>query len=173
MLSAKIQKALNDQINAEFASAYIYLSMAACFTSVNLNGFAQWMRVQAQEEMGHGMRIYDFLNDREGEVRLKQVAAPPATWQSPLAAFENVYSHEQEVTSKIYAIVDLSLKERDHATNTAMQWFVTEQVEEEATASDIVKKLKLVGDDANGLFLMDRDLGTRVPATGGQGEDGA
>ena len=166
MLSTKIQKALNDQINAEFVAAYIYLSMSAYFTSVNLNGFASWMLAQAQEEMGHAMRIYNFVNDREGKIQLKQVAAPPATWKTPLDAFQAAYAHEQKVTGMIYDIVDLSLKERDHATNSYMQWFVNEQVEEEATASDVVNKLKLVGDDANGLFLLDRDLGTRSPEQG-------
>jgi ferritin len=170
MLSTKIQKALNDQINAEFGAAYIYLSMSAYFTSVNLDGFASWMRTQAQEEMGHAMRIYDFINDRDGKIQLKQVAAPPASWKTPLDAFQATYAHEQKVTGMIYDIVDLSLKERDHATNSYMQWFVNEQVEEEATANDIVSKLKLVGDDNNGLFLLDRDLATRSPEQAPAGE---
>lgn len=170
MISGKIQDALNNQINAEFGAAYIYLSMSAYFTSVNLNGFAVWMRAQAQEEMGHAMRIYDFINDREGEIQLKAVDAPTAKWDSPLAAFEAAYAHEQKVTGMIYDIVDLSLKERDHATNSFLQWFVNEQVEEEATASDIVNKLKLVGDDNNGLFLLDRDLGTRGAGDGASEE---
>ena len=109
----------------------------------------------------HAMKIYDFINDREGEVALTTVAAPKRDWDDSLAAFEDAYRHEKAVTAQIYDLVDLSVEERDHATNTFLQWFVTEQVEEEATASDIVNKLKLVGNDGNGLFLLDRDLGTR------------
>ena len=166
MLSTKVQKALNDQINAEFGAAYLYLSMSAHFQSLNLTGFATWMAAQAQEEVGHAMKIYGFINEREGKIQLRQIGAPAATWKSPLAAFKAAYAHEQKVTGMIYDIVDLSLAERDHATNSFMQWFVNEQVEEEATASDIVSKLELVGSDNNGLFMLDRDLGQRVPGAG-------
>lgn len=164
MIGDKIERALNDQLHSEFSAAYLYLSMSAYFRSINLNGFAAWMRAQAQEELMHGMKIYDFINEREGAVALKEIDAPTAAWDSPLAAFENAYEHEKEVTAQIYELVDLSLEVRDHATNTFLQWFVTEQVEEEATASDIVHKLKLVGSDGNGLFLLDRDLGGRNTA---------
>ncbi|MDA0745287.1 MAG: ferritin [bacterium] len=161
MLNKKIQAALNNQLNSEFFAAYYYLSMSTYFHSINLNGFADWMRTQAQEEMTHGMKIYDFINDREGQVQLQKIDAPDATWDHPLAAFQAAYEHEKEVTTQIYNLVDRSLEERDHATNTFLQWFVTEQVEEESMASDIVNKLKLVGNDGNGLFILDRDLGLR------------
>ena len=164
MLSSKVQSALNGQINAEFYAAYLYLSMSAHFETQSLSGFASWMRLQAQEEVGHAMRIYDFVNERDGTVQLKQIKAPPGEWGGPLAAFQAAYKHEQWVTGQINKLVDLSLKEHDHATNTFLQWFVTEQIEEEANASEIVSNLKLVGDDGQGLFIMDRELGQRQPA---------
>jgi ferritin len=142
--------------------------MSAHFETQSLGGFATWMRLQAQEEVGHAVRIYDFVNEREGTVQLKQIKAPPAKWDSPLAAFEAAYKHEQWVTGEINKLVDLSLKERDHATNTFLQWFVTEQIEEESTASEIVSNLKLVGDDGQGLFIIDRELGQRQPAAEGE-----
>ena len=163
MISNTIQNALNGQLNAELYAAYHYLAMSAYFQSTNMDGFATWMRTQAQEELMHAMKIYDFVNEREGEVELQEVKAPPMKWGGPLAVFQNAYEHEKGVTGQIHALVDLSLEERDHATNTFLQWFVTEQVEEEVTASDIVHKLRLVGNDGNGLFLLDRDMGQRSP----------
>lgn len=165
MIKENVQAALNEQLNSELYASYYYLSMSAYFHASNLTGFASWMRAQAQEELMHAMKIYDFINDREGEVVLTTVAAPNQQWDDSLAAFEDAYQHEKAVTAQIYDLVDLSVKERDHATNTFLQWFVTEQVEEEATASDIVNKLKLVGNDGNGLFILDRDLGARGPET--------
>jgi ferritin len=161
MISDKIQNALNGQLNAEFYAAYLYLATSAHFQSINLGGFATWMRAQAGEELVHAMKIYDFINDREGDIDLREVKAPSLKWNSPLAAFEYAYEHEKEVSAQINHLVDLSLEERDHATNTFLQWFVTEQVEEEAAAHEIVHKLKLVGNDGNGLFLLDRDMGQR------------
>ena len=163
MIKESVQAALNGQLNSELYASYYYLSMSAYFHAINLTGFASWMRTQAQEELMHAMKVYDFINDREGEVALTTIAAPKRQWDNSQAAFEDAYQHEKAVTAQIYDLVDLSLKERDHATNTFLQWFVTEQVEEEATASDIVNKLKLVGNDGNGLFILDRDLGTRGP----------
>ena len=164
MIKENVQTALNNQLNSELYASYYYLSMSAYFQAINLTGFASWMRAQAQEELMHAMKVYDFINDREGDVDLTSIAAPKRQWDNSLAAFEDAYRHEKAVTAQIYDLVDLSLTERDHATNTFLQWFVTEQVEEEATASDIVNKLKLVGSDGNGLFILDRDLGARGPA---------
>ena len=162
MLGEKIQSALNKQVNAEMYSSYLYLSMSAYFKSLNLAGFANWMRVQAQEELVHAMKFYDFINERGGRVMLQQVEAPPTEWSSPLDVFENAYKHEQKVTGLINDLVNLVVGERDHATNIFLQWFVTEQVEEEASADEVVQQLKLVGDDSGGLFMLDREMGQRV-----------
>ena len=161
MMDEKMQEALNKQVNAEIYSAYLYLSMSAYFQSVNLDGFANWMRVQWQEELAHGLKFYDYVNERGGRVVLQAVEAPPSEWDSPLAVFENVYQHEQKVTSLINELVDLAVEAKDHATNNFLQWFVSEQVEEEASADEVVQKLKLVGDDPSGLFMIDRELAQR------------
>jgi ferritin len=162
MLKEKMEQALNKQVNAELYSSYLYLSMAAYFESINLKGFANWMRIQAQEENAHGMKLYDFINERGGRVRLEAIDEPPREWESPLDVFEAVYKHECHVTSLIDDLVDLALELSDHATNTFLQWFVAEQVEEEASADEIVQQLKLIGNDGHGLFMMDREAGTRV-----------
>ncbi|MFB0505828.1 MAG: ferritin [Thermodesulfobacteriota bacterium] len=162
MLNKKIQPALNQQLIAELYSSYLYLSMSAYFQSVNLPGFANWMRVQAQEELVHAMKFYDFINERGGRVMLQQIEAPLTEWSSPLDVFENAYKHEQKVTGLINDLVNLAAGERDHATNIFLQWFVTEQVEEEASADEVVQQLKLVGDDSGGLFMLDREMGQRV-----------
>jgi ferritin len=161
MIDKRVLNALNDHLNAEFYASYYYVAMSAYFKETDFNGFAAWMRNQAQEELSHAMKIFDFINDREGIVDLAEIQAPVKSWENPLAAFKDAHAHEKEVTEKIYRLVDMSLEKRDHATNTFLQWFVTEQVEEEAAAVDIVNKLKLVGNDGNGLFLLDRDLGER------------
>ncbi len=168
MLKKKILKSLNDQINAEMFSSYLYLSMEAYFQSISLKGFASWMRVQAQEEMMHGMKFYDFINERGGKVTLEAIAKPETTWATPLAVFEAVLKHEEHVTSLINNLVDLAISEKDHASNNFLQWFVAEQVEEEASASEVVEKLKLIKDNPSGLFMVDAELGKRVftmPAT--------
>jgi ferritin len=162
MLDQKMQGALNKQLNAELYSSYLYLSMSAYFQSVNLGGFANWMRVQAREELLHAMKFYDYVNERGGSVMLHSVDEPPSEWDSPLAVFEDVYRHEQKVTGLINNLVDLAIEARDHATNNFLQWFVSEQVEEEASADEVVQKLKLVGDDPSGLLMIDRELGQRV-----------
>lgn len=169
MISEKIQDAFNEQINAEIYSSYLYLSMAAYFDSINLNGFASWMRVQAQEELVHSMKFFDFINERGGAVVLKAIAGPPTRWESPLAAFQEAFKHEQKVSSLINNLVDLSLEERDHASNAFLQWFVTEQVEEEASADGVIQQLKLAGDQGGGLFMIDKEMAARTfvypPAT--------
>ncbi len=162
MISKKMQNALNAQINAEWYSAYLYLAMTSYFTSINLVGMATWMRVQTQEEMFHGIKIYDFVNERGGRALLQAIEQPPADWASPLAVFENSLAHEKKVTALINNLVDLSMVERDHATTIFLQWYVTEQVEEEANASGIVSKLKMIGKDASSLFALDQELGQRV-----------
>ncbi len=161
MLTERMEEALNQQVNAEMYSSYLYLSMSAYFESINLKGFANWMKVQAQEELLHAMKIYDFINERGGRVKLTAIDAPPTEWDSPLAAFEAVYEHECKVSGLINDLVNLALEEKDHASHIFLQWFVTEQVEEEASADEIVQKLKLMGDARGGLFMLDRELGQR------------
>ncbi|MDH3359478.1 MAG: ferritin [Desulfobulbaceae bacterium] len=162
MLSAGMEKAINAQINAEYYSSYLYLAMSAYFESISLAGMASWMRMQAQEELFHGMKMFDFVNERGGKVSLSAISKPPAKWKTPLAVFTEVLGHEQKVTALINELVNHALDERDHATNIFLQWFVTEQVEEEASASAIVDKLKMIGNDANGLFVLDQELGQRI-----------
>ena len=146
--------------------------MSAYFLTQNLNGFAHWMRIQAQEELTHGMKIYDFLDDREADIRLSTIDTPKQCWDSPLEVFEDTLAHERKVSQSIYNIADLALSERDHATHTFLQWFITEQVEEEAIVKEVIDTLKLVGIKGNGLFLLDRDLAQRglnsTDATEGQ-----
>ena len=173
MISEKVQEELNKQLNAELYSSYLYLSMSAHFHSINLRGFANWMRVQAQEELVHVAKFYDFIHERDGRVILRPVEGPPSEWASPLAVFEDAYRHEQKVTGLINSLVDLAVEERDHATNNFLQWFVAEQVEEEASANEVVEQLRLVGDDRSGLFMLDGELGQRVftvPPPGTAGE---
>ncbi len=162
MFSEKMTKAMADQVNAEFYSAYLYLSMNSYLESINLAGMANWMRMQTQEELYHGMKMYDFILERGGRIILDGIAQPPAEWDSALAVFENAYAHEQKVTALINNLVNIAQDERDHATNIFLQWFITEQIEEEANASGIVHKLQLIGNDASGLFALDQDLGSRV-----------
>lgn len=162
MLSKKIQDTINTQINAETYSAYLYLSMSAYFESINLKGFANWMRVQAQEELVHAMKFYDYVNERGGRIILRLVEGPPSEWNSPLAVLEHTHRHEQKVTSMIYNLVNLAIEERDHTTHSFLQWFISEQMEEEASANEILQKLKLLGDAPGGLFILDRDLATRA-----------
>ncbi|MGI6454084.1 MAG: ferritin [bacterium] len=166
MISEKMLQALNRQINNELYSAYLYYSMAAYFEDQNLFGFANWFKVQTKEELFHADKIYQYVNDRNGRVILEAIAAPPTTWNSLLTAFEDALKHEMEVTKMINELVDLSLAERDYPTNHFLQWFLGEQIEEEASASQLVEKMKLVGDDRSGLFLLDQELGSRIFSTG-------
>lgn len=162
MLKPKIEEAFNKQLNAELYSAYLYLSMAAYFQLVNLLGFANWMRCQAQEEVLHAMKFYSFIQERGGTVTLTAIAAPPPKWESPLKAFDDALDHERKVTGLINDLVDLALQERDHAANAFLQWFVTEQVEEEASADEVIQKIKLAGEQGGGMFMLDRELAGRV-----------
>lgn len=162
MLSDKMEKALNEQVTWELYSSYFYLSMSSYFESISLAGCAQWMRAQAQEELYHAIKIYDFINERGGRAIMESIDKPPSEWDSPLALFEDVLAHEQKVTGLINDLVNLALDERDHATNIFLQWFVSEQVEEEDTVGGVLDKFKLIGEDKSGLFALDQDLGNRV-----------
>ena len=161
MIKKKVEKAINKQINAELYSAYLYLSMNAYFESMNLPGAAQWMKYQAQEEMVHAMKFYGYLVERGGRVTLEAIDKPEAEWESPLAVFEAAYAHEQKVTAMTNALMDLAISESDHATSSMLQWFIDEQVEEEANADGIVQKLKMVKDSPGGLFMVDKELAAR------------
>ena len=169
MLTQDMQQKLNAQLNAELYSAYLYLSMSAYFESSDLDGFANWMRVQAHEELMHAMKFFDFVNSRNGRVTLTPIEGPATEWQSPQHAFEEVYRHEQKVTGLINALASSAVAESDHATNSFLQWFVNEQVEEEESANRILRNLKLIGSDGTGLLMLDRELAQRVfvpPVTG-------
>ena len=170
MLTEKMQKELNGQLNAELYSSYLYLSMNAYFKSINLDGFANWMYYQAQEELEHSMKFYDFILQRGGNVQLQQIEAPPTEWSSPLAVFEATLQHEQKVTGLINDLVDVANEEHDHATNIFLQWFVSEQVEEEESVGGVLEQLKLMGDAQGGLFMIDRELAKRSPSGGSEEE---
>ena len=169
MISKAMQEALNDQVAAEFYSAHLYLAMSAYLESIDLPGYANWMRVQYQEEVSHGMKMFDYVIERDGRALVKAFEAPPSEWDSALSVFKAVYEHEQKVTSLINNLVDIAMSEKDHASHIFLQWFVNEQVEEEATAKGIVQQLKMLGDSKAGMFQIDRELGQRVftppPAT--------
>ena len=162
MLGKKIEAAFNEQINWELYSGYLYLAMSAYFQSINLTGAASWMYAQALEEGTHAMKFFNFINERGGTVELATIRTPQKEWESPLAAFEDAYEHECVVSGRINDLVNLSLKEKDHASNNFLQWFVSEQVEEEASVDGVVQQLKLMGDAQGGLFMLDRELGRRV-----------
>ena len=164
MISKSLEKALNEHLNLELYSAYAYAAMAAWFENKNLNGFAGWMKAQAGEEMVHAQKFYKYINDVGGRVTLDAIGKPQAEYKSPLDVFKAALGHEQKVTKAIYKLVDLANKESHHATNTFLQWFISEQVEEEAVADDIVQRLSMVANSPEGQFLMDRELGARQPA---------
>jgi ferritin len=169
MLDKKMEKALNKQINAEFFSAYLYMAMAADFADKGLVGGQNWMTVQAQEEVSHAMKLYDFVLERGGAVTLTAIAAPQKAWETAAAVFADALKHEQKVTGMINKLVDLAIELKDHATNQFLQWFVAEQVEEEASAQEQVDKVALAGDSPAGLYVLDKEWGTRVftpPAKG-------
>ena len=161
MLSKKIENAINKQINAELWSAYLYLSMSAHFESINLGGFANWMRVQAQEELGHAMKFYHHVIERRGRVTVTAIAAPSISWKSPLNAFEDAFKHEQKVTGMINDLANMAAGEKDHATANMLQWFIDEQVEEELSTDAIVQKLKMIGTNTGGLYMLDHELAQR------------
>lgn len=172
MLTEKIEKALNSQINAELYSAYLYLAMVGYFEQNDLPGFANWMRVQVREEEFHAMKLYDFVHERGGKVALAGIDSPPAHWDSPLAVFQATLEHEQKVTALINDLVYLARDEKDNATEIFLQWYVKEQVEEEDNASTVLGQLKLIEGSPQALFLVDRELGQRVfmPPTGAEGD---
>ncbi len=162
MLSKKMEEALNTQITAEFWSAHLYLSMSAHFAAEGLQGFANWMKIQYQEEVTHGLKLFNYILDRGGHPMLKAIDAVPTSWPSPLAVFENSLQHEQKVTAMINHLVDIATEEKDHATQSMLKWFVDEQVEEEANATQIIDSLKLIKDNGFGLYSIDKDLATRT-----------
>ncbi|MBI1386995.1 MAG: ferritin [bacterium] len=164
MTNKKVLEALNKQINEEMYSSYLYLSMAAYFDSINLNGFSSWMQVQSQEELNHAMKFYKYINDRDGRVKLEAIKEPPAKWDSTLDAFKAALKHEKYISDCIGNLVDLAVKESDHATQSFLQWFVNEQIEEEATAKNIIDQLDLVGDNKVGLYHIDREMAQRQAA---------
>jgi ferritin len=164
MMNEKIQDAFNDQINEELFSSYVYLAMSAHFEAMNLEGFAGWMRQQAQEEVDHAMRLFDHLNRRGGRVVLKALGEPPLDFGTPLEAFEKALAHEQHITGCINKLYKLALDEGDYPAQLELQWFIDEQVEEEENAGRVVEQLKLAGDNKGALFLLDRELGQRSAA---------
>ena len=171
MLSEKMTEALNGQINKEIYSAYLYMAMSAHSTYTGLDGFANWFMVQYQEEMTHAMRIYNYLKDQGARIELQAIEQPPVEFGTPLDMFEKTLAHEQFVTKSINDLVTLANEEKDYASGIFLQWFVTEQIEEESNDNEIIGKLKLAGEDGNGLFMIDKELGTRVfvpPAAEGQ-----
>jgi len=161
MIDKKMQKALGDQINAEMYSFYLYLSMSAWFESVNLHGFAHWMKIQSREEMAHAMKIYDFVIERGGRPDFAAIEKPAATWTTPLAAFQAAYKHELVITASIYKLAELAAAIKDHATASFLKWFIDEQVEEQANSDAVVQKLRLAGDATGALFMIDRELAAR------------
>jgi ferritin len=162
MFSQTMETAFNEQIQKEFFSSYLYLAMAAHFEAANLPGFAAWMKTQADEERSHAMKLWDYVYDRGGKVALKAIEQPPITFGRPLEVFAQVLAHEQKVTASITALYALAKKEDDVAAGIFLQWFVTEQVEEEKSVTDLIEQLKLSGDQAFAILFMDKHvLGAR------------
>jgi len=163
MIKDNVRNAINVQMNREFYSSFLYLSMAAYFESINLKGFSSWMQVQAREEHAHGMKFFDYLVAQGARISMDAIEAPPAEWATPLEAFEHVLGHEQKVTGLIHDLMELAMSEMDHATATMLQWFVSEQVEEEANATETVFKMKLASAEKGAvlLYLLDHELGKR------------
>ena len=162
MLDERMEKALNNQINEELYSAYLYVSMSAHFESQSLQGFAGWMKAQSQEEMLHASKFYQYILDRGGRVELQAIKAPLTHWESPQAAYEAALAHEQHITGCINKLTDLAIELSDHATQVMLQWFVNEQVEEEASVGEFVDKLRLVHGAPGALFLMDQEAAKRT-----------
>ena len=161
MISKIMQDAINDQINKELYSSYLYLSMAAYFEDRNLSGFSHWMRVQESEEREHAMKLYDFLLERGGKVNLKAIDAPKTEWTSTLELATEVAAHEAKVTASIYALYETALKEKDYPAQIMLQWFISEQVEEEKNATDIVANLKLIEERGTAVLMLDHQLAKR------------
>lgn len=161
MIGERLEEAINKQINEEFYSAYLYLAMAADLEKRNLKGAANWMKVQAQEEVTHAMKLFDYLNERGGRVRLFEIKQPPLEWNSVAEIFREANKHEQYITAKINELMNLAIEEKDHATASMLQWFVEEQVEEEANTDEIATKFEMIGEDGRGIFMLDRELASR------------
>jgi len=161
MISSNVTEALNQQLNEEFYSSYIYLSMAAFFESKNLVGMANWMKIQTQEEYAHAIKFYDFINSTGQKVVLKEIKAPQVDWDTPQAVFETTLEHEKYITDCINKLARLADDENDYATKNFLNWFIDEQVEEVATVDDILQRFKLIGDDKPGLFWLDKELAER------------
>jgi ferritin len=161
MFNQKIQDAMNDQIQRELESAYIYLSMAAYFDSAALPGMAQWMKVQFQEEQFHAQKFYDYVDERGGRIKLQPIGQPPVEFESPLDAFGQALAHEEKITGHINDLYALAVEERDFASQIFLNWFVEEQVEEEKNAQDIIDVLERIGDNGHPLLMFDRELGQR------------
>ncbi|MCI5887895.1 MAG: ferritin [Brachyspira sp.] len=161
MINTKVEEILNEQINKEFYSAYLYLAMSAHFDEIGLRGFCHWTKVQAREEVDHGMIIFDYLIARNGNINLKQIEAPQADFQDPLQIFEKIYEHEKSVTSSIECVAYMSEDECDMATRNFIDWYIAEQVEEEATVFEIIKKLQMFGSDKTILYHLDKELAQR------------
>jgi len=161
MFSKKLQKAFNDQINHELSSSYLYLSMAAYAESMNLPGFASWMKIQTSEEKGHAMKLYKFVNEHGGRVELQAIEQPPVEFKSPIALFEDVLKHERKITALINKLYETALEEKDYAAQVFIHWFIAEQVEEEAAACEILETLKMAGEKGHALIMMDRQLARR------------
>ena len=161
MLPKKVEEALNHQLREEFYSAYLYLAMAAYFEDRSLNGFAGWMKAQAQEEAGHAMRIFNYINERRGRVILEAIPQPTTDFSSIQEVFEKALAHEQSITGKINKLYALAVEEKDYPTQVMLQWFITEQVEEENTVQAILERVRLVGDHEPALILLDRELAGR------------
>lgn len=162
MISQKMQDAINDQIQAEMYSSNLYLSMSIYCESLNLQGFASWMRLQAEEERGHAFKFSEYLKNRQGKPEIRALEAPPSEFGKPLEIFEQTLAHEQKVTGMIHKLYEIALKEKDYATQNMLQGFIAEQVEEEATATTYVEKIKMIGDKSNAIFWIDKELGKRV-----------
>lgn len=165
MISKKMEVALNEQVNKEFYSAYMYLAMSAYCNTIGLPGFAYWMRLQYEEENLHVTKMYDYILDQGGEVHLKMIEEPPKEYGTPLAVFEKTLEHEQFVTRSIHELMSLAVEERDYATQAFLQWYVSEQVEEESNVQDVLNPLRMVGDDKGGLMMIDQKLSARVAPT--------
>lgn len=162
MLKEKIEKAINDQINKELFSSYLYLSMSAYSQSLGLPGMANWMKIQAKEELTHANKFFDYVHERDGKVTLSAIEAVPTEFGSVIETFEKVLEHEQYVSDSINKLVDISIEISDHASRSMLMWFVDEQVEEEANVIAILDQLKMVNGEGQGLFLIDKDLAGRV-----------
>ncbi len=168
MLSNKMLKALNTHLNEELYSSYLYLSMAAYFEAKNLKGFANWMRIQSAEENMHGMKFFNYILQKGGKVTLTQIKAPKVEWKNIPEVFADTLKHEQKITGLINKLVEAAITEKDYATHTFLQWFVTEQVEEEANVEEIIHKIEMIGDNKSGLYMLDNELGARAAEPAGE-----